>query len=267
VHELEISSAGLQEKVTAYENCIDQLEKFQDDQMKVVNDKLDKLYIDFVEMALHLEERFYPHLLTTIAAAVAISKAIEKGMQDGLSAGITHGKEGRALIDVAAYNPSAKVDYDKLLPAILGAGTEGASTSFVMVPTTANTATTLSITVASTGFVTSLSVDDYEVMGTDDQAGTNGIAAPFPNVEDADHSSVICLGYLALVADIPSPQKLFSVTTAVCSFYHAVSLWVFNRSKVLADAQLFAPIIEWIVWKLFSFIRDNLSGESKFTDN
>nr|GEX99700.1 hypothetical protein [Tanacetum cinerariifolium] len=66
VHELEISSFGVQEKVTAYENCMGQLEKFQDDQMKVVNDKFDKLYADFVEMALHLKEKFYPYLLTTI---------------------------------------------------------------------------------------------------------------------------------------------------------------------------------------------------------
>ncbi|GKD26285.1 hypothetical protein Tco_1232499 [Tanacetum coccineum] len=47
VHELEVSSAGLQEKVTVYENCTEQLEKFQDDQMKVINDKFDKLYTDF----------------------------------------------------------------------------------------------------------------------------------------------------------------------------------------------------------------------------
>ncbi|GKE30147.1 hypothetical protein Tco_1445531, partial [Tanacetum coccineum] len=113
------------------------LEKFQDDRMKVVNDKFDKLYTDFVEMALHLEEKFYPRLLTTIsgrrwlltqdmelaiikclnspaylfALGAAIGKAIEKGMQEGLSAGITHGKEDRVLTDVAAYNPSAEVDY------------------------------------------------------------------------------------------------------------------------------------------------------------
>nr|GEU84025.1 RNA-directed DNA polymerase, eukaryota, reverse transcriptase zinc-binding domain protein [Tanacetum cinerariifolium] len=43
--------------------------------------------------------------------AAAIGKAVEKGMQDGLSTGITHGAEGRVLTDVAAYNPSAKVDY------------------------------------------------------------------------------------------------------------------------------------------------------------
>ncbi|GKC80215.1 hypothetical protein Tco_1130989, partial [Tanacetum coccineum] len=67
VRELEASSAGLQEKVTAYEKFVDQLEKFQDDKMKEVNDKLEKLDADVVAMVLHLEEKFYPHLLNTIA--------------------------------------------------------------------------------------------------------------------------------------------------------------------------------------------------------
>nr|GEX84731.1 nonaspanin [Tanacetum cinerariifolium] len=137
VHELEISSFGLQEKVTVYENCMEQLEKFQDYRMKIVEDKFDKLYTDFVEMALHLEEQFYPHLLTTISGRMwlltygielaitkclnsleylsalgsTIGKAIEKGMQDGLAAGITNGKEGRVLTDVVAHNPSTKADY------------------------------------------------------------------------------------------------------------------------------------------------------------
>ncbi|GKA64917.1 hypothetical protein Tco_0764624 [Tanacetum coccineum] len=137
VHGLEASSSVLQEKVTVYEGCIIQLEKFQDDRIKEVNDKFDNMYTDFVEMAFHLEERFYPYLFTTISGyrwllthgmelaitkcmnsleylsvlRTSISKAIEKGMHDGLSAGITHGKEGRALIDVAAYNPSVEADY------------------------------------------------------------------------------------------------------------------------------------------------------------
>nr|GEW44582.1 hypothetical protein [Tanacetum cinerariifolium] len=102
-----------------------------------VNEKFDKLCVDFVNMALHLEEKFYPHLLTTIsrrrwllthgmelavvgclnsteyvsALGATIRKAIEKGMQEGLSAGITHGAEGRKLADVAAYNPSEEADY------------------------------------------------------------------------------------------------------------------------------------------------------------
>ncbi|GJU07688.1 hypothetical protein Tco_1124118, partial [Tanacetum coccineum] len=136
-HELEVSSSGLQEKLSNYENLTERLEEFQDAQPKIVSDKFDKLYADFVEMALHLEEKFYPHLLTTIsdrrwllthdmklaiikcvnspkylsALGAAIGKAIKKGMQDGLAAGITHGKEGRELTDVAAHNPSAEVDY------------------------------------------------------------------------------------------------------------------------------------------------------------
>nr|GEV26674.1 hypothetical protein [Tanacetum cinerariifolium] len=137
IHKLEMSSGGLQDKVTVYENFMEQLERFQNDRMKVVNDKFDKPCTEFVEMALHLEVKFYPHLFTTIfgrrwlltqgmklviikclnspeylsALEAAISKDIKKGMQDGLSVRITHGKEGRILTDVAAYNPSAKVDY------------------------------------------------------------------------------------------------------------------------------------------------------------
>ncbi|GJT90781.1 hypothetical protein Tco_1079626, partial [Tanacetum coccineum] len=137
VHELETAFAGLQEKVRTYANCIEKLGKFQDERMKIVSDKLEKLDTDLVEMALHLEEKFYPHLLTVIvghrwllthrmervtvkclhspeylsALGEAISKAIEKGMQDGLAAGITHGQEGRILTDVPAYNPSAEANY------------------------------------------------------------------------------------------------------------------------------------------------------------
>ncbi|GKE01620.1 hypothetical protein Tco_1389603, partial [Tanacetum coccineum] len=114
VRELETSSVGLQEKVAVYENCMSQLEKFQDEQMAVVHEKINKLDADFIEMCLHLEEKLYPHLLTTIvghkwlltygmklvvfkclnsseylsALGAAISKAVKKGMQDGLVARI-----------------------------------------------------------------------------------------------------------------------------------------------------------------------------------
>ncbi|GJZ55455.1 hypothetical protein Tco_0610648 [Tanacetum coccineum] len=137
VHELEASFAGLQEKVTTYEGFINQLEKFQDEKMKEVNEKFDKLCANFVEMTLHLEEKFYPHLLTNISGrrwllthvmklaiakclnsteylstlGAAIGKAVEKGTQEGLSAGITHGAKGRKLTDVAVYNPCAEADY------------------------------------------------------------------------------------------------------------------------------------------------------------
>nr|GEY27012.1 hypothetical protein [Tanacetum cinerariifolium] len=89
----------------------------KDEKVKEVNEKFDKLCVDFVDMTLHLEEKFYPHILTTIfgrrwllthgmelaiakflnsteylsALGAAIGKAIKKGMQKGLSPGITHG--------------------------------------------------------------------------------------------------------------------------------------------------------------------------------
>ncbi|GJY19744.1 hypothetical protein Tco_0391235 [Tanacetum coccineum] len=138
VHELEISSARLQEKIMVYDNCMEQLKKFQDDRMKVVNDKLAKLDADLAELACHLEERFYLHLLNTIsgrrwllthglklflvkclnsseyltALRATISRAIEKGMQSGLLVGIDHGREGRSLANVDAYNSDAEADFN-----------------------------------------------------------------------------------------------------------------------------------------------------------
>ncbi|GKC46770.1 hypothetical protein Tco_1064492 [Tanacetum coccineum] len=45
----------------------EQFEEFQDVQMRMVSDKLAKLEVDLSEMTLHVKEKFYPHLLTTIA--------------------------------------------------------------------------------------------------------------------------------------------------------------------------------------------------------
>ncbi|GJU32860.1 hypothetical protein Tco_1176449 [Tanacetum coccineum] len=141
VHALEITCSGLRDQLSGYERLKEQIEEFQDAQMNIVNDKVAKMDTDLLEMALHLEEKFYLHLLTTIsgqrwllthgmklaivkclnsqkylsALGAAISRAIEKGMQDGLSSGIVHGKEGRSLADVAAYNPAAEADYNSAL--------------------------------------------------------------------------------------------------------------------------------------------------------
>ncbi|GJV17201.1 hypothetical protein Tco_1362524 [Tanacetum coccineum] len=106
-----------------------------------VNERVEKLDADLAEMACHLEEKFYPHLLTTIfgqrwllthglklvlvkclnsseyltALEAAISRSIEKGIQDGLAAGIDHGRTGRSLADIVAYNPPVQVDFNSAL--------------------------------------------------------------------------------------------------------------------------------------------------------
>nr|GEX19119.1 hypothetical protein [Tanacetum cinerariifolium] len=49
------------------------LEKFQDDQMKIVNDNFDNLHAEFVEMTLHLEEHSTPtFLLPSLAQLVVV---------------------------------------------------------------------------------------------------------------------------------------------------------------------------------------------------
>ncbi|GKB39632.1 hypothetical protein Tco_0884574 [Tanacetum coccineum] len=141
VHVLEVTCSGLRDQILTYERLKEQFEEFQDVQMRMVGDKLAKLEVDLSEMTLHFEDKFYPHLVTTIAGrrwllthglklfltkclnsseylsalGSAISRAIEKGMQDGLAAGIEHGVHGRSLEDLVAYNPSAEEDYNAAL--------------------------------------------------------------------------------------------------------------------------------------------------------
>ncbi|GJX37282.1 hypothetical protein Tco_0250585 [Tanacetum coccineum] len=97
VHVLETTCFHLRDQVLRYEQLKDQIEEFQEAQMNIVNDKVAKLDADLLEMALHLEEKFYPHLLTTISGRRWL---------------LTH---GRSLADVVAYNPAAKADFNSAL--------------------------------------------------------------------------------------------------------------------------------------------------------
>ncbi|GKD97379.1 hypothetical protein Tco_1381276 [Tanacetum coccineum] len=82
-------------------------------------------------------------------------------------------------------------------------GTEGTSD---IVSATTNTNTALSTTFSSASFIAPISVDDYEVVGADDQAVADGNAASFANVDDAElnissnlftvFSKIFYLGYM-----------------------------------------------------------------------
>ncbi|GKD21101.1 hypothetical protein Tco_1222804, partial [Tanacetum coccineum] len=156
VHELDTSSAGLQEKVMVYEDCMSQLEKFQDERMRVVNDKFDKLYTDFVEMALHLEEKFYPHLLTTIA-----------GHRDNIA------NHRSALRDVFVLLVES-------LSSVALEETKGTSDA------APDTTTALSTTYASASSIPPILTDDYVVVHVGSQECTSADVNPFLNVDDAE---------------------------------------------------------------------------------
>nr|GEU98343.1 hypothetical protein [Tanacetum cinerariifolium] len=163
-----------------------------------------QLYTDFVEMTLHLEERFYPHLLTTIARrrclltyemelavakclnlpeylsalGIAINKAIEKGMQ---------GMIRENIMSRVSFFQDVFIPLAEPFSVIAVRCTKGTSYT---VPTTTDTTAALSITFASAIIVDPISIDEYEVTGTDDQpvAIKNVVdenANPFLNFDDA----------------------------------------------------------------------------------
>ncbi|GJV31108.1 hypothetical protein Tco_1391508 [Tanacetum coccineum] len=137
VSALETTCSGLCDQVSGYELFKEQIGAVQDEHVKVLSDKVAVLDFELTGIALHLDEKFYPHFLTIIAgrrwiigrglrlvvmkclqsleylAALggAIGCAIDKGIQDGLATGIDHGKDGRDLINISFYDPFIEANY------------------------------------------------------------------------------------------------------------------------------------------------------------
>nr|GEY38014.1 hypothetical protein [Tanacetum cinerariifolium] len=104
--ELNVKAADLAASVKVMEQEVADLDDVVTS-VKIQNDNLaDQVHkLETSSAILQEKVKAYENYMT------AIGKVVEKGMQDGLSTGITHGAEGRALTDVAAYNPSAEADY------------------------------------------------------------------------------------------------------------------------------------------------------------
>ncbi|GKC97902.1 hypothetical protein Tco_1168177 [Tanacetum coccineum] len=67
VHELEISSADLREKLEMYEGILKQLEEFQDNLMGPLRTRLAEIDADFTRCCMRFQESFHPHLLNVVA--------------------------------------------------------------------------------------------------------------------------------------------------------------------------------------------------------
>ncbi|GJR16195.1 hypothetical protein Tco_0798847 [Tanacetum coccineum] len=137
VSALEITCSDLHNEVMGYKLFKEQIEAVQDMQVKVLSDRVAELDAKLMRVALYLDKEFYPHYLTTIAGrrwilsrglrlvvmkflqspeylsalGGVIGRAIDKGIQDGFAAGIDHGKAGRVLTEVAAYDPTVEANY------------------------------------------------------------------------------------------------------------------------------------------------------------
>ncbi|GJY81989.1 hypothetical protein Tco_0494740 [Tanacetum coccineum] len=107
VHELEISSADLREKLEMYEGSLKQLEEFQDNLMGPLKTRWLLTHGMKLLVVKCLNSNEYMKAL-----GHAFGRTIEKGMQEGLAAGIEHGQAGRCLTDLEAYIPFAEDDFN-----------------------------------------------------------------------------------------------------------------------------------------------------------
>ncbi|GKA79455.1 hypothetical protein Tco_0786051 [Tanacetum coccineum] len=149
------------------------LEEFQNVELKVVNERVEKLDDNLAEMACHLEEKFYPHLLTTIFGR---GEPFNHGLE-ACSSGIDPWQgTGEKLADIVAYKPSVTCGFQfcptRALP-LADAPSMGRlqhdieqlkvpihSTS-ISVPGATGTTTALSTTFASASSIPPISVKDY----------------------------------------------------------------------------------------------------------
>ncbi|GJR60721.1 hypothetical protein Tco_1502883, partial [Tanacetum coccineum] len=144
---LEGTCFELHDEVSSYRLFKEQIDVVQDEQVKVISDKVAGLDVELIGMALHLDEEFYPHFLTTIAgrrwilghplrlvvmkclqsleylAALrgAIRRAIDKGMQDGLA--IAASQKDASIADIMGLfhldGPAAEtLEADQLQPSL-----------------------------------------------------------------------------------------------------------------------------------------------------
>nr|GEV75257.1 RNA-directed DNA polymerase, eukaryota [Tanacetum cinerariifolium] len=261
VHELEVSSAGLQEKLYSYENLTERLEEFQDAQLKIVNDKLDKLWLltHGVELAL-VKCLHSPEYLSTLGAA------IKKGMQDGLSAGIIHGKEGRVLTDLGLTELQPHVDQLMVLihhspnKVVVGASALSLALDVSSIRVQKIWENIANHRSALCDVFVLLAKPFSVVVLT---GGCDGNAEPFPNVDDAKlnipHASVTLYGPSHLGPGFPvSFARLASLlrytrsTSAVLGVGMPISARM-TASVPYVNENGVSPFLDFIMAAIFSF--------------
>nr|GEX97281.1 hypothetical protein [Tanacetum cinerariifolium] len=89
--------SGLRDQVSGYELFKEQCDVAQDAQVKVIRHGLRLAVMKCMQSTKYVT-----------ALGTALGLAIDKGIQTGLVVGIDHGKSGRSLADVAAYDPSVE---------------------------------------------------------------------------------------------------------------------------------------------------------------
>ncbi|GJW14417.1 hypothetical protein Tco_0018550 [Tanacetum coccineum] len=101
---------------SVFELFKERIEATHDEQAKVLGNRVAELDAQLLEMAAHLDEEFYPRFLTDISGWRWI---LTHGLKLVLlMAGVDHGKAGRDLSIIEAYDPSVKAKYVDVVNAL-----------------------------------------------------------------------------------------------------------------------------------------------------
>nr|GEW16734.1 hypothetical protein [Tanacetum cinerariifolium] len=144
VHELEISSVGLQEKVVVYEDFIGQLEKFQDEK---IEERLQNVNFSLIAELKSNKDASVDTIMNLLRLDDTLA---ERKIRENISSHVSAFRGVFVPLSAAALE-----------------GTEGTSGS------AHDTTTTLSVTIVFACTISPISTDDYEVAHADGQEGAS----------------------------------------------------------------------------------------------
>ncbi|GJX95639.1 hypothetical protein Tco_0351437 [Tanacetum coccineum] len=180
VHRLETSSAGLQDKVAAYENFIDQLNlegrKLTD--VAAYNPSAEADYLSALQRLQSLMVPIHHSLDQRVIGATALS----------LSLDVSNSRAQKIKENIANHISALRGVFVPLSEPLSATALEGMEGTPDAAP---DTTTALSVTFISSSVIPPISTDDYEVAHADGQesAGADGQAVvdenvnPFPNID------------------------------------------------------------------------------------
>ncbi|GKA17828.1 hypothetical protein Tco_0697665, partial [Tanacetum coccineum] len=97
----------LRNKVVSEAKLREEFKSFLDAMEQRFSERAKELDAHIADVRHDMDNDLYPYMLT----AVVISMAINKGIQQGLEAGVVHGKAGRSLPQIEAYDPEIEAKY------------------------------------------------------------------------------------------------------------------------------------------------------------
>nr|GFA41506.1 hypothetical protein [Tanacetum cinerariifolium] len=250
VHKLEVASFGFQEKLSYYENLIERLDEFQDAQLKVTNDKLEKLSnkdasVDTIMNILHLEDNLTKRLgLTELQPCVdqlmvpihhSLDRVVIGATSLSFVLDVSNARVRKIKENITSQRPALRDVFTPISEPFFAevlTGTRGTSDT-VPAPITM----ALSVTSISASAIPPISTDDYEIAHTegreDDVANVEAVvdegADPFPNVRACPRL----------------PHGLLS-----CSGRQTCSLFTSKKFKLIPKDSLFLTISTSVVLKV-----------------